>query len=170
MNRWGKWDWGPPRERMFEKGDLKYLFLDLLREKPRHGYDLIRAVEERSGGRYSASPGTVYPILQMLEDLAYVTVTPQDGRKTYTVTPSGEAFLDQHAETVDEIRKRASGAWDRGSERDAWHELMREIKGFLGVFRQAHHDALTPGQLRRLRTVIANARREFEAILAADED
>ncbi len=86
-------------ERMFGKGDLKYVFLDLLAERPRHGYDLIRALEERFSGRYTASPGTVYPILQLLEDMGHVTGAECDGRKVYTVTPAGEAFLAERRGT-----------------------------------------------------------------------
>ena len=61
---------GPRRGRVFEKGDLKYLILDLLKDEPSHGYELIRALEERFRGFYSPSPGSVYPTLQLLEDLA----------------------------------------------------------------------------------------------------
>src|SRR5262245_1912732 len=78
--------WGGPEgrgERMFEKGEFKYLILDLLQQQPAHGYELIRRLEERSGGHYAPSPGLVYPTLQMLEDMGCVAVTQESGRKVY---------------------------------------------------------------------------------------
>src|SRR5512134_1634402 len=81
--------WGPRGRhrrpgRIFEQGDLKYVILKLLAEKPRHGYEIIKELEDRFGGAYSPSPGTVYPTLTMLEDLGYAQVnTDESGRKTY---------------------------------------------------------------------------------------
>src|SRR5918998_2066865 len=99
--------WGRGRsERLFDRGDLKFIILDLLREQPRHGYDIIRALEERFHGMYSPSPGTVYPTLQLLEDQGYVTSSQQDGKKVYTVTEAGRAFLAERQETLDAIRAR----------------------------------------------------------------
>jgi DNA-binding PadR family transcriptional regulator len=66
---------------------MKYVILRLLREKPSHGYELIKAMEDRFGGWYSPSPGTVYPTLQLLEDQGYVRVVETEGRKTYHITP-----------------------------------------------------------------------------------
>jgi hypothetical protein len=80
---------GPRRGRMFERGDLKYVILDLLEDGPSHGYAVIRNLEERSRGFYSPSPGTVYPTLQLLEDMGHVTSTQQDGKKIYAITTSG---------------------------------------------------------------------------------
>ncbi|HEU4648798.1 MAG TPA: PadR family transcriptional regulator [Gemmatimonadales bacterium] len=101
--------WGPgPRGRrrrgqMFESGEVKFVILRLLREKPRHGYDIIKALEERMGGHYSPSPGTVYPTLQLLEDQGLVRAVETDGRKVYHITPEGERFLDEHRDVIDDI-------------------------------------------------------------------
>ncbi len=93
--------------RMFEQGDLKYVILQLLDEKPRHGYEIIKELEERFGGTYSPSPGTVYPTLTMLEDLGYARATPEEGgRKIYEITPEGRAYLSEHKTTVDDIFER----------------------------------------------------------------
>lgn len=170
--------WGPPpgprgpRNRMFEKGELKYLFLDLLREKPRHGYDLIRAVEELSGGRYTASPGAVYPILQMMEDLGHVTVSTADGRKTYTVTPAGEAFLEENKATVEQLRQRITSAWG-GDGREEWHTMLHELAQFAQFFgrgRPMHHRGMDPETVRRISEVVRKARAEIEAILEEARD
>ena len=94
------------RGQVFESGEMKYVILRLLREKPRHGYEIIKALEERFGGWYSPSPGTVYPTLQLLEDQGYVRVVETEGRKTYHITAEGEAFLDEHRDTIDEMFDR----------------------------------------------------------------
>src|SRR5690349_25163346 len=93
--------------RMFDQGHLKFVILRLLEEKPRHGYEIIKEIEDRFGGMYSPSPGTVYPTLTMLEDLGYARALVDDsGKKTYTITPEGSAYLKEHSATVDGIFER----------------------------------------------------------------
>jgi DNA-binding PadR family transcriptional regulator len=75
--------------RLFEKGDLKYVVLQLLSERAAHGYEVIKALEERFGGMYTPSAGAVYPTLQMLEDMGYVTSEQQDGKRVYSITDEG---------------------------------------------------------------------------------
>jgi DNA-binding PadR family transcriptional regulator len=156
------------QDRLFGKGDLKYVFLDLLQEKPRHGYDLIRELEERFSGQYTASPGTVYPVLQMLEDMGYVSVVQQDGRKTYTVTDEGRAFLAEREGQVKEIWQRARG-FCGGWGQDDWHEMMGELRELGMLFgRGGRLGRLDPERMAQIRGVLANARREIEAILQRD--
>ena len=98
---------GPRGGRMFEQGDLKFVILQLLADKPRHGYEIIKDLEERSGGRYSPSPGTVYPTLTLLEDMGYASVTPVDGgKKVYAITDAGRAYLADNRSTVDDVLER----------------------------------------------------------------
>src|SRR6185503_6852729 len=114
--RWGGFgDWageGPRRwhgraARFFEQGDLKYVILRLLEEKPRHGYEIIKDLESRFGGSYAPSPGTVYPTLTMLEDLGFARVVPEDGgKKIYEITDDGRKHLAEHSTTVDDIFER----------------------------------------------------------------
>ena len=93
--------------RMFEQGDLKYVILRLLEEKPRHGYDIIKELESRFGGSYAPSPGTVYPTLTMLEDLGFARVVPEEGgKKIYEITDEGRKHLAEHSTTVDDIFER----------------------------------------------------------------
>jgi len=92
------------RYRFFGKGDLKYVILDLLKDKPSHGYEIIRDLEDRFHGLYSPSAGSVYPTLQLLEDLDYVKAAEQDGKKVYTITESGLKFLKESEETVGRIK------------------------------------------------------------------
>src|SRR5580692_8123556 len=88
-------------ERVFEQGDLRLLLLKLIAEKPRHGYELIKAVEDSVGGAYSPSPGVVYPTLSLLEDLSYArTEAAEGGKKLYAITPEGTAFLETQAPAI----------------------------------------------------------------------
>jgi DNA-binding PadR family transcriptional regulator len=91
---------------MFESGEMKFVILRLLKEKPRHGYEVMRALEEKMSGVYTPSAGTVYPTLQLLEDEGYVRAEETDGKKVYHVTPEGERYLEEHRDLLDEILDR----------------------------------------------------------------
>lgn len=84
--------------RPFDHGQMRLVILSLIAEKPRHGYDIIKTIEERFGGSYSPSPGVVYPTLTLLEEMGYTTVEESGGKKLYTITPQGEAYLKVHPE------------------------------------------------------------------------
>ncbi|TMF92987.1 MAG: PadR family transcriptional regulator [Chloroflexi bacterium] len=99
------------RRQMFERGDLKYVILDQLKDKPAHGYELIKALEERFGGFYAPSPGAVYPTLQMLEDMGYVSSVQEDGRKVYSITDAGRTFMTERRPQVDEVFSRMKERW-----------------------------------------------------------
>ncbi len=100
--------------RFFEHGDLRLVILQLIADKPSHGYELIKAIEDQVGGAYSPSPGVIYPTLTMLEELGYVTVTAGDGgKKLHTITAAGRAFLEANKATVDALRARMSEAGER---------------------------------------------------------
>ena len=94
-----------PGPRFFERGGIKFAILAHLKDKPRHGYDIIRDMEEQSGGFYSPSPGAIYPTLQALEDQDLVTSSMEEGKKVYTITEAGLAYLEEHKERA----KRPSG-------------------------------------------------------------
>jgi DNA-binding PadR family transcriptional regulator len=88
---------GRGRRRMFEGGELRLVILLLLEGEPRHGYDVIREIETRTGGAYAPSPGIVYPTLTLLEELGQVEVQPSEGaKKLYAITPSGSAHLTEN--------------------------------------------------------------------------
>jgi DNA-binding PadR family transcriptional regulator len=93
--------------RVFESGELRLVLLKLVSEQPRHGYDLIRAIEELTGGRYAPSPGIVYPTLTMLEEMGLVEeATGEGARKPYQITEAGRAHLEENAEEADELLRR----------------------------------------------------------------
>ncbi len=155
---------GPgPGERFFGRGDLKVVILELLKDQPRHGYDIIRALEERMRGRYRPSPGSVYPTLQMLEDLGYVTSTQQDGKKIYTITDEGRRYLNEQQSTVEDIRSRITAGWD-AAQRPEVSDLMHEVQQLArALFRNGTHSLHDPERLKKLRDIVARARAEVEA-------
>src|SRR3954471_15540195 len=87
--------------RIFDHGDLRFVILQLIADGPKHGYEIIKAIEDKLGGAYSPSPGVVYPTLTLLEELGYVTVSAGDGKKLYTITAEGAAHLTANQATVD---------------------------------------------------------------------
>ena len=101
----------PRRASAFHKGDLKYIILDLIKDKPRHGYEIIRELEELSYGFYKPSPGAVYPTLQMLEEMGYVQSTEQEGKKVYAATAEGLEFLEKQNDLADGVRSRMKRRW-----------------------------------------------------------
>ncbi len=172
---WWTGAWGPWRfkARMFEKGDLKYVILDLLGEKPMHGYEIIRALEEKSGGFYTPSPGAVYPTLQMLEDLGYVTSVQQDGKRVYQITEEGRAFLTQQKETVEGIHGRMRsrfGPWFDEAEMREFAGEMREfasdMKEFARMFAKYRGGTWRdPARRQRIRDILKRTREEIDEIL-----
>ncbi len=125
------WAWGgrgPRRRQWFEAGDMKYVILKLLRDKPRHGYEVMKELEERMHGCYTPSPGTVYPTLQWLEDEGLVKASDVDGKKVYGITDAGRKFLEEHKDVVEEIFDRVKDAVD-----DVLGGSMAEINRAVGV-------------------------------------
>jgi len=94
------------RRRLFDHGDLRFILLSMISAKPSHGYDLIKALEERMGGGYSPSPGVIYPTLTMLEEQGYASIAAEDGKKLYRATTEGEAFLKANQTSVVAIQAR----------------------------------------------------------------
>jgi DNA-binding PadR family transcriptional regulator len=101
-------------ERIFDQGDLRFVILKLISETPRHGYEIIKAIEERVGGAYSPSPGVIYPTLTLLEELGYVTVAhAEGGKKLYSIAAAGEAELADKKAVVDGIFARMADLNER---------------------------------------------------------
>jgi DNA-binding PadR family transcriptional regulator len=101
-------------ERIFDQGDLRFVILKLISEAPRHGYEIIKAIEERVGGAYSPSPGVIYPTLTLLEELGYVTVeNAEGGKKLYRITEAGEAELTDKRAIIDAIFARMADLNER---------------------------------------------------------
>ncbi|HET9014886.1 MAG TPA: PadR family transcriptional regulator [Thermomicrobiaceae bacterium] len=158
---------GPKHERMLERGQLKYVILAMLEDQPRHGYDIMRALEEHFHGFYTPSPGSVYPTLQMLEDQGYVSSTEQDGKRVYALTDAGRQFLGEHKAELDALRERIGAGWG-GVSRAEMGELMHEFRQLAQlVMRQAQHGGFRdPAQLARVKDVVHRARTDLEGIFS----
>ena len=118
--------------RIFGPGDLRLMLLALIAEKPRHGYELIKEIEQKFGGAYSPSPGSIYPTLTLLEELDHVRASATDGaRKLFEITDQGRAFLDENRATLDGVLARMGLAARHMSGR-AWpesvHQAMHTLK------------------------------------------
>ena len=103
--------------RLFDYGELRLLLLAIIADAPSHGYELIKTIEERFGGSYSPSPGVIYPTLSWLDDMGYAEIEPvEGGRKRYSITPEGKAFLAANRTAIDELMARAGGGGPGGRE------------------------------------------------------
>lgn len=165
----GKWRGGPfgggfGGARVFDQGDLKYVILRLLDEKPRHGYDIIKEIEERFGGMYSPSPGTVYPTLTMLEDLGYARVTPEEsGKKIYQITDEGRAYLAENQPLIDDIFSRIA-EFAQSIFGEPMMDVHRGMKDLGRAIYVSQNKQRTPEQIRKIKEILERAAAEVEAI------
>jgi DNA-binding PadR family transcriptional regulator len=151
--------------RLFDQGDLKYVVLRLLGEKPRHGYDIIRALEDLLGGVYSPSPGTVYPTLTLLASAGFAA--PRQGlrgRKMYEITAEGRAWLAEHAGIADAIFERIARYTEGLLEAPmvdvnaAFRRLER------AAYRQAARGVNDAERLQRVREILDQAAAALDAM------
>ena len=151
-----------PEARLFGHGDLRLVIVALLAEKPRYGYDIIKALEERVGGGYSPSPGVVYPTLTLLEEMGHAVVSEErPGRKLYTLSPEGQAYLEANRAATDRILERLDigAATRRGPPSPvirAFENLQVAVR-----LRLKGRDA-TPEQIRAIADAIDAAARAVE--------
>jgi len=119
--------------RMLAQGDLRLLALALIAEQPRHGYEIIKLLEEKTGGWYSPSPGVVYPTLTYLEETGYVTATTEGNKKLYAITEDGQTYLDQNRPFIDAVMDRLNrlGERFRRARRERESDLPRSIEAAL---------------------------------------
>ena len=159
----GAWGGGGRRRQWFEAGDMKYVILKLLRDKPRHGYEVMKELEERMHGCYSPSPGTVYPTLQWLEDEGLVVARDVDGKKVYEITDAGRTFLEEHKDVVEDIFERVTEAVERtvgGSMVEVNRALGQLVKAVYRTGWKASDDAARKG----LAEILARAAEEVEGV------
>ena len=155
---------GPRRRRrrhmkwkIFERGDLKFVILRLISERPMHGYEVMKALEEESKGYYRPSPGSVYPTLQMLEDEGYLTVEEDQGKKIYTITDEGLAHLGDNEDVVDDVFDRVDHFTDRffGDDMRALSRSFSKLAQL--TFDQALQWGAAPEDLARMNEIIEKA-------------
>ena len=154
---------GGGRPRMFEQGDLRFVVLKLLGEKPSHGYEIIKAVEERFGGAYAPSPGIVYPTLTLLEEQGLIAVVETEGpRKLYGLTDAGRAELAASAPDIDRVFARMSELRQRFGG-GAAPEIMRAMDNLKTALRLKIARG-TPEDVSRITGVLDRAAREIETL------
>src|SRR6266446_6393590 len=158
--------WGGPRRRRrqwFEAGDMKYVILKLLRDKPRHGYEVMKELEDQLRGCYSPSPGTVYPTLQWLEDEGLVVGKDVEGKKVYEITDTGRTFLDEHKDIVEDIFDRVTETVERtvgGSMVEVNRALGQLVKAVYRTGWKAETDAARKG----VAEILAKATAEIQEL------
>jgi DNA-binding PadR family transcriptional regulator len=152
--------------RFFESGEVRLAILSLLEDGPKHGYELIKQLEIRSGGLYRASAGTVYPTLALLEDEGLVLSETQEGKRVYRLTEEGRRQLEREAETVSDI-------WGRAESWEEWSHwigpetviLARPVAALVkAAFRALRAAGDSSERQERLREILERARTELDAI------
>ena len=116
QNYAGAWPWSG-RRRFFETGEVRLAILSLLFDGPKNGYQLMKELEERSGGLYRASAGSVYPTLQQLEDEGLIAAGQQEGKRVFDLTDAGRAVLEKDPDAVKRI-------WDRAEKWEEWGQCL----------------------------------------------
>jgi DNA-binding PadR family transcriptional regulator len=148
---------GGGRGRVFGPGDLRLLLLSLIEEKPRHGYELIKELEQKFGGGYAPSPGSVYPTLTLLEELGLVSSTATSGtRRLFTITQEGKRFLEENAAAVESARARM----DMAARAVSGDVAPREVHHALYVLRAAlmfHRGGWDGPETERVRKILDDA-------------
>ena len=145
--------------RVLGSGDLQLLILLLLSEKPRHGYEIIKAIEEHSSGVYTPSPGMVYPALTYLEELGHATVAAEGAKKLYSITASGLSDLESNRAAVDAILEQL--AWIGGK----MDHVRRALSGREGADSEDFDMPGAGGRAHRVALEIRQARRNLKSAL-----
>ena len=154
--------------RVFGHGGLRFVLLRLIADKPSHGYELIKAIEDRLGGSYAPSPGVVYPTLTLLEEMGYLSIETADGsgRKSYSITASGREFLEANREMADAMMARMSGGIDGAGPRGGRPpQVTRSIENLKMAMRMRLTGApLTEQQAHEFAAVLDAAAQQIERI------
>ncbi len=148
--------------RFFAHGDLRLVILNLIAEKPRHGYDIIKAVEDSVGGAYSPSPGVVYPTLTLLEELGYVVGSADGAKKLYTITSEGHAFIAANRATLDALLARMSEANPGSARLPAIVRSMENLKVALRL--RLGRGSLTEAEIEAIAAAIDAAATTVEKV------
>jgi DNA-binding PadR family transcriptional regulator len=157
------------RSRFFESGEVRLAVLSLLAEGPKHGYQLMKEMRERSNGAYRASAGSVYPTLQQLEDEELIVSDQQSGRRVYRLTDAGRKELEREADAVRDIWERAEECEDWGPfvSSDAmglWGPMTALMKSAFKASARAAGGAGGYAQAERVREVLDRARHELDRL------
>jgi DNA-binding PadR family transcriptional regulator len=156
---------GRRARRMFESGELRLVLLKLIADEPRHGYDLIRAIEELTGGEYAPSPGVVYPTLTLLQDMGFIEEAAGEGpRKPFQATDEGRAHLEERKEEVEALFERLSDLKPR-AENMAGPAIGRAIKNLMtALSHRVGRDGLDEELLHEIAAILDEAAQRIERV------
>lgn len=160
---------GRGRRGRVERGMMRYVLLDALRDGPKHGYEVIKWLDERTGGAYAPSPGAVYPTLQMLDDLGFVRAGQEEDRRVYALTETGRTALEEHAEAMQQFWARFSGAGDPGIDRPEFGFVQDELRELTRTVWAAVRSAMDRGDAaaaRDVRSAVERCKNEVREIIA----
>ena len=174
-DRGGRGGWGGrrgrERKRMFEGGELRLVLLKLIADQPRHGYELIKAIEEMTEGEYAPSPGIVYPTLTMLEDMGLIAeAKSKDSKKVFEVTSEGRDYLDENAREVEELIERLEnhGQHRRRGQRP---EIGRAIGNLMAALRnRIAHEGWNEQLLEEVVDILDEAAQRIERVKDAKRE
>jgi DNA-binding PadR family transcriptional regulator len=165
-SHWAEFGMMGMRSRFFGPGEVRLALLSLIAEGPKHGYELMRQLEERSGGIYNASAGTVYPTLQQLEDEGLISSDSKEGKRVYAITEAGSEELKREDETVRRIwwRARRWAGW-----RNAFDPDAAEIRGpaerlVKAAFRAVAGETASQERIARVREILERALRDLDGM------
>src|SRR5258706_9697325 len=156
--------------RMLAQGDLRLIALALIAEQPRHGYEIIKLFEEKTGDWYSPSPGIVYPTLTYLEEAGHVTASAEGSKKLYAITDEGRAWLEANRDVVDAVLDRLTALGERVN---GWRRAVRRERNkqrSLPPLVEAAFDHLRETIAKRLETDAAAEARLVEILARTDAD
>lgn len=149
--------------RVFGHGGLRLVLLQLIADKPRHGYELIKEIGDRLGGSYSPSPGVVYPTLTLLQELSYTSMADDhSGRKLYSITPLGQTFLADNRAAADALLARMQGAGSPQASRPP--QVVRALENFKLALRMRLAAPLTSEQAHVVAQVLDQTAQSIERI------
>jgi DNA-binding PadR family transcriptional regulator len=151
--------------RMFESGELRLVLLKLIADEPRHGYDLIRAIEELTGGEYAPSPGVVYPTLTLLQDMGLIEESPGEGpRKAFQATDEGRSHLEERSEEIEALFERLRDLAPREGS-SAGPAIGRAVKNLMTALRhRIGRDGLDDELLHEIAAILDEAAQRIERV------
>lgn len=148
---------GPDRgPKMFDAGAMRFVVLQLIADKPRHGYELIKEIETLAGGGYAPSPGAIYPLLSMLLDLGHIDSAPDGNKKLHAITAEGRAFLDENRQLADAVLARLQQAPEG---RDDLRATMHALKE--AVSEAQHGSADEAARRAQIKSILQRATEEI---------
>lgn len=150
--------------RLFESGELRFVILSYIAEKPAHGYEIMKGIAEQLGGAYAPSAGVIYPTLSQLEDEGFATVVAEGGKKLYAITDAGRKELEANKERIDALLQRIRQMGEAfGSRRSP--QIMRAIHNFnLALKLRLGQGELTAEQIGKIAAIIDAAARDVESL------